>query len=94
MKKIILAIALGFLTTTAVHAAEEAAEKIELKDGATLFLHPDGTSRMVDAHGKAMQMSDGKEMETADGKTIVMMNKKVWVRWGAPGKGGEMLKND
>jgi hypothetical protein len=67
--------------------AEEApAEQMKLKDGSVLFLHPDGTGRMVDVHGKPMNMADGVEMETVDGKIIMMMSKKVWVRYGPPGK--------
>lgn len=31
-----------------------------------LFLHPDGTGRMVDAHGKPMSMADGVEMQLKD----------------------------
>lgn len=94
MKKSLYALALAFAVAGAAYAEEGVAEKIMLKDGSTLFLHADGTGRMVDAHGKQMSMSDDVEMETADGKTMVMKNKKVWMRWGPPGKGGEMLKND
>jgi len=75
-------------------AEEEAATQIELKDGSTLFLHADGTGRMVDAHGKPMAMADGVEMETAAGDVILMMNKKVWRRYGPIGKGGRVLEND
>ena len=75
-------------------ADEPPAETIKLKDGSTLYLHPDGTSRMVDVHGKRMTMPDGEEMETADGQTIVMMNKKIWVEYGPTGKGGRVLKTD
>lgn len=74
--------------------AEEVAEKLELTDGTMFFLHADGTSRMVDQHGKPMSMADGIEMELTDGRTIMMMNKKTWVRWGPPGKGGQYLKTD
>ncbi len=75
-------------------AAEAIAEKLELKDGSTLYLHPDGTSRLVDAHGKKVEMHDGEEMQLADGHTILMKNKKVWVNYGPPGKGGSVQKND
>lgn len=74
--------------------AEEAAEKVNLKDGSTLFIHDDGTSRMVDAHGKPMTMADGVEMETASGDLVLMMNKKVWKRYGPVGKGRRVLEND
>lgn len=78
----------------AVQAAEPTAEKVELMDGATLYLHPDGTGRMVDAHGKPMSMADGVEMQTKDGRTVMMKNKKVWITYGPPGKGKTLLKAD
>lgn len=93
MKHLTLTLILLSALATAV-SAEEAAEKIDLKDGSTLFLHDDGTSRMVDAHGKAMTMADGVEMETASGDLIVMLNKKVWRRYGPVGKGRRVLEND
>jgi hypothetical protein len=97
VRKTLIAVALagsiGAFAT--VYAAEEAvAEKIELKDGSTLYLHPDGTSRMVDVHGKKIEMRDGVEMQLADGRMIIMENKKVWVSWGPPGKGGTVQKTD
>ncbi len=96
MKKLLAAMLLtGALGTWSIANAEEAApEKLELKDGGTLFLHPDGTGRMVDAHGKRMDMADSKEMELKDGQTVLMQNKKVWVRYGAPSKQHEHLRND
>jgi hypothetical protein len=51
-------------------------EKLDLKDGGTLFLHPDGTSRMVDAHGKKMEMADGKEMELKDCQMVLIQKKE------------------
>ena len=96
MKKLIVAMvmACSMGALPAVHADEPAAEKLDLKNGGTLFLHPDGTSRMVDAHGKKIEMGDGKEMDLKDGQTILMQNKKVWVRYGPPSKQHEQLKND
>jgi hypothetical protein len=87
-----LVVSLGSMTV--VCAAEPPAEKIELKDGSTLYLHPDGTSRMVDQHGKKIEMRDGEEMQLADGRTIMMKNKKVWISYGPPGKGSSVQKND
>ena len=75
-------------------AAEPPAEQIELKDGSTLYLHPDGTSRMVDQHGKRIDMRDGVPMETKDGRIIMMENKRIWVQYGPPGKGGVLQKVD
>jgi hypothetical protein len=94
MKGALIAIFVSVFAMSSYGAQEAPAEMIELKDGSTLYLHPDGTSRMIDAHGKKIEMSDGKEMETADGRTIVMMNKKVWTPL-LPGKTtGPVLKND
>lgn len=96
MNKLLAAILLtGVMGSWSIADAEEAMpEKLELKNGGTLFLHTDGTSRMVDAHGKKMEMADGKEMELKDGQTVLMQNKKVWVRYGAPSKEHEHLRND
>ena len=96
MKKTLLALAFAYAVGSAqvVWAEEPPAEKLQLKDGSTLYVHPDGTSRMVDQHGKKIEMRDGEEMQLADGRTILMKNKKVWVSYGAPGKGGTVLKND
>lgn len=94
MKGVLLAAILTCSFALSANANEPPAEKLDLKDGTTLFLHPDGTSRHVDHHGKAMAMTDGVEMETADGQIIMMMNKKVWVKYGPPGKGHRSLKTD
>ena len=84
--------AVGFMTSAI--AEEPPAEAIQLKDGSTLYLHPDGTGRMIDQHGKPMEMDDGEEMETKDGQIIKMENKRVWVRYGPPGKGRTTQKVD
>ncbi len=94
MKRVFVALVLTCSLTSLAYAAEPPAEKIELEDGSTLYLHPDGTGRMMDAHGKKIEMRDGVEMETADGKTIVMMNKKVWVQYGGPRGGPPVLKTE
>lgn len=87
MKNALLAITLtGLLGCTAVKpAGEPTPEKLELKDGSALYLHPDGTARMVDLHGRRIEMHDGVEMQLADGRTIMMKNKKVWVSYGPRG---------
>jgi hypothetical protein len=94
MKKTLIAMALACLvgSLTAVYAAEPPADKLELKDGTMLFLHPDGTGRMVDEHGKPMSMADGVEMELKDGRMVMMKNKLVWITYGPPGKGTTVLK--
>jgi hypothetical protein len=77
MRVIVLSCAMGTLMPS--FAEEPPAEKMNLKDGSVLFLHPDGTGRMVDAHGKPMAMADGVAMETADGRMIMMKNKHACV---------------
>ena len=99
MKTTLIGIALAAAITTsaasyAAAAPEPAAAKLELKGGGVLYLHPDGTGRMVDVHGKAMMMKDGKEMALTDGRMVMMMNKKVWVMYGPPGKGSTVLKTE
>lgn len=96
MRKLLSSMLLtGAMGTWSIANAEEAVrEKLEFKDGSTLFLHPDGTGRMVDAHGKKMEMTDGKEMELKDGQIVLMQNKKVWVRYGPPSNQHEYLRND
>ena len=95
MKNTILAAAFvsSLIPWIGASAHEDVAEKLELKNGGTLFMHSDGTSRMVDVHGKQMEMADGMEMEMKDGRVILMKNKMVWMRHGPPGKGQEgMMK--
>jgi hypothetical protein len=94
MKNALLAIAFAYLVgcSTAPTTVTPTADKLDLKDGATLYLHPDGTSRMVDVHGKKIEMRDGVEMQLADGRMIMMKNNKVWVSYGP--RGAPYLKND
>lgn len=96
MKRLLIAMLLtGAMGSLATANAEEAMpEKLDLKDGGTLYLHPDGTSRMVDVHGKKMEMADGKEMELMDGQIVMMQNKKMWITYGPPGKQRKSLKTD
>jgi hypothetical protein len=78
----------------AAGAAEPAVDRYDLKDGTTLYVHPDGTMRMVDLHGKPMSMKDGVEMELKDGNTLMMKNKRVWIQVGPPGKGFQYLHTE
>lgn len=96
MKRTLIAMALASLvgSLAAVHATEPPPEKLELKDGTMMFLHPDGTGRMVDEHGKPMSMADGVEMELKDGRMVMMKNRVVWITYGPPGKGTSVLKAD
>lgn len=96
MEKALYAIAFAYAVSgcASISAADPPAEQTPLKDGSTLDLHPDCTSRMIDQHGEAIKMNDGVEMELADGRTIIMDSKKVWVKYGPPGKGRTVRKND
>jgi nitrous oxidase accessory protein NosD len=84
------------LTTAlfAAGAAEPAADRYDLKDGTSLYVHPDGTMRMVDRHGKPLSMKDGVEMELKDGNTLMMKNRRVWIQVGPPGKGFQYLRTE
>lgn len=96
MRNVLIAMILScsVAALTAVQATEPARERLDLMDGATLYLYPDGVGRMVDAHGKPMSMADGVEMQTTDGRTVMMKNKKVWITYGPPGKGKTILKTE
>ena len=96
MKSTILAaiFAASLIPWIGASAHESVVEKLELKDGGMLFMHSDGTTRMVDAHGKQMDMADGMEMEMKDGRVMMMKNKMVWMRHGPPGKGQEGMMKD
>ena len=86
MKRAIIAAVFAASLVPWMGASAEEAEKLELKNGGMLFMHPDGTSRMVDDHGKKVDMTDGVEMELKDGRVMMMKNKMVWMRHGFPGK--------
>jgi hypothetical protein len=92
-RKSLVAVALT-IAVFAASAAEPAADRYELKDGSMLYVHPDGSMRMVDVHGKPMAMSDGVEMALKDGNTLMMKNKRVWIQVGPPGKGFQYLHRD
>lgn len=93
LPKSLVAVAL-MIAVFAANAAEPAADRYELKDGTTLYVHPDGTMRMIDVHGKPLAMSDGVEMALKDGNTLMMKNKRVWIQVGPPGKGFQYLRRD
>ena len=96
MKRIFSALILAgmFFASTLGYATEPTEEKFELKDGSTLYLRSDGTSKMVDHHGSHMAMKDGVEMELADGRLVTMKNKVVWITYGPPTKGGVIRKTE
>jgi len=95
MKPILIAAVMALIVSAGAAFAEEAVpETFELKDGSTLYVHPDGTHRMVDVHGKPMQMADGQEMELMDGRMVMMKNKKVWVTYGPPSRQRKVIKSE
>jgi len=59
---------------------------IRLEDGSYIFIDEEGTTRMVDRHGKSIRMRDNVEMKTEDGGVVVMRNNRVWRLVGPPGK--------
>ena len=92
-RKSLVAVALTMAVFAAI-AAEPAADRYELKDGATLYVHQDGTMRMIDPRGKPMAMKDGMEMELQDGRALMMKNRRVWIEVGPPGKSSKFLRSD
>lgn len=84
---------LSFASTLG-HATERTEEKLALKDGSTLYLRSDGTSKMVDHHGNRIVMKNGVEMELADGRLVEMKNKVIWITYGPPTKGGVIRKTE
>ena len=96
MKKLLGGAVLAGLVfaSTLGYTTEPTEEKFELKDGSTLFLRSDGTSKMVDHHGNHRAMKNGVEMELADGRLVEMKNKVIWMTYGPPGKGGVIRKTE
>ncbi|MBK8637017.1 MAG: CopK family periplasmic copper-binding protein [Chromatiaceae bacterium] len=91
--KSLMAVALTTALFAAI-AAEPPADRYELKDGSTLYVHPDGTMRMIDAHGKPLSMKDGVEMDLKDGRTLLMKNRRIWIQVGPPGKGFQYQRTE
>lgn len=92
--RMVITISACLIGACAASYAEEPAEKFELGNGGVLYVHPDGTSRMVDQHGKRVEMLSGSEMTLKDGRLIMMKNKTIWIGIGSPGGGHMGLKND
>ncbi|MBX9605059.1 MAG: CopK family periplasmic copper-binding protein [Gammaproteobacteria bacterium] len=93
MKNLVLAMAIALATAGLAVTHEATAGQIKFEDGSVLHHHADGTCRMIDAHGRKMEMKDGAELEAADGRRFLLMNKKVWVQTGKPGAGSPALRN-
>lgn len=93
-KRLLITISACLIGVSLASYAEEPAEKLELKNGGMLYVHPDGTGRMVDQHGKRVEMLPGSEMTLKDGRLVMMKNKTIWIGIGSPGDGHMGLKND
>lgn len=69
---------LGLGLVGATPATKGTRQVIELKDGGTLVLRPDGTMYHVDAAGTRVRMRDGVVMEAMDGTRYTMKNDAIW----------------
>ena len=70
-------IALLALVAAPVLAAGDE-QTIELNDGTTLIIQPDGKMRHIDQRGHAVTMREGKVMEGKDGAHYMMKNNAIW----------------
>lgn len=62
----------------AMHAAKEAAKQVlQLSDGGTLYIFPDGLMAKEDRFGRAASQKIGTVVETADGKKVTMTSNEV-----------------
>lgn len=75
-------IAIGLSTAAfAQHPSAPGAPKariVELKDGSTLHIYPDGKMAMHDKRNQAMTMKPGTKMVTKKGDVIMMRGNEVW----------------
>lgn len=77
-KKLLVAAASSLFALSAFALDETQVEKtIQLKDGSTVHVFPDGKMAMEDKFGRASFMAPGHVMETRDGKQIVMKGNEV-----------------
>ena len=51
---------------------------VEMKDGSTLHIYPDGKMAMHDKRNQAMTMKPGTKMVTKKGEVIMMRGNEVW----------------
>ena len=57
---------------------EPNARIVEMKDGSTLHIYPDGKMAMHDKRNQAMTMKPGTKMVTKKGEVIMMRGNEVW----------------
>lgn len=80
LKRLMIAAAIGAIasSTFAADAAHTAANQtLELKNGSTVYIFPDGKMAMEGVTGRVERMKPGDVMETKDGKKIVMVGDEV-----------------
>ncbi len=56
----------------------QASAVLELKDGGSISIGPDGHTYHVDAKGKRVRMKNGVVMEGKDGKKYLHSNDAIW----------------
>ena len=77
-KKLLLAAASSMFALSAIALDATQVEKaIQLKDGSTVHIFPDGKMAMEDRFGRARHMAPGQAMQTRDGQTVVMNGNEV-----------------
>lgn len=66
-------------TTAFAHdaASAEAQQKIDLKDGSTLYIFKDGKMAVEDRYGYATRVGRGAVLETRDGQKITTQSDEV-----------------
>ncbi len=62
----------------AMHAAREAAKQVlQLTDGGTLYIFPDGLMAKEDRYGRATSQKIGTVVQTTDGRQVTMTSNEV-----------------
>lgn len=78
MRKIAIFGAMLSMTATAFAVDEtQVAQKLDLKDGSTVYIFKDGKMGMEDRLGRTVPMKGGHVMETKDGKKIMMVGNEL-----------------
>ena len=80
LKKLLIIVAMSAVTATAFAAdpAHTAAKQtLELKNGSTVYVFPDGKMAMEGKTGKPERMKEGVVMETKDGQKLTMVGDEV-----------------
>jgi len=80
LKQLMIAAAIGTMTSTAFAAdaaRAEAKQVFDLKDGSTVYIFKDGKMAMEDKLGRAVRMKKDTVMETKDGQKLIMHGDEV-----------------